>query len=50
MSEETEQIRNKFDIVGMPTVLLINTKGDEVKRLTGFVDADEFLDILSQIN
>jgi thioredoxin-related protein len=34
----------------MPTVLLINTKGDEVKRLTGFVDADEFLDILSQIN
>ncbi len=50
MSEETEQIRNKFDIVGMPTVLLINMKGDEVKRLTGFVDADEFLDILSQIN
>ncbi len=50
MSEETEQIRNKFDIVGMPTILLINMKGDEVKRLTGFVDADEFLDILSQIN
>lgn len=50
MSERTEKIRNKFDIVGMPTVLLIDTKGNEAKRLTGFVDADEFLEILSRIN
>ncbi|MDZ7765528.1 MAG: thioredoxin domain-containing protein [Melioribacteraceae bacterium] len=50
MSEETEIIRNKFNIVGMPTVLIIDSKGNEAKRITGFVDADEFLDILSEIN
>ncbi len=50
MSEETERIRNKFDIVGMPTVLLINSKGEELKRITGFVNADEFLDIISVVN
>lgn len=50
MSEKTEQIRDKFNIIGMPTVLIINTEGVEAERLTGFVNADEFLDILSQIN
>jgi thiol:disulfide interchange protein DsbD len=50
MSETTEQIRNMFSIVGMPTVLMIGSKGKEAKRLTGFVNADEFLEILSKIN
>ncbi len=50
MSERTEEIRNKFNIVGMPTILIFNSKGDEAVRLTGFVDADEMMDILSEIN
>jgi thiol:disulfide interchange protein DsbD len=50
MSDETERIRNKFNIVGMPTVLLIDSKGKEIKRLTGFVNADEFLEMLSKVN
>ncbi len=48
-SEETEQIRQKFSIVGMPTVLIIDSKGNEIKRITGFVKASEFLDILNSV-
>ncbi len=48
LSEENEQLRNKFKIVGMPTVLIINKKGEEVERLTGFVNADEFLIMLQK--
>jgi thiol:disulfide interchange protein DsbD len=50
MSDETEKIREKFQIRGMPTVLVINTKGEEVERITGFVNADEFLNVISSIN
>ncbi|MBI5729500.1 MAG: protein-disulfide reductase DsbD [Ignavibacteriales bacterium] len=50
LSEETEALRIKFKIVGMPTVLIINVKGEEVERLTGFVNADEFLKILNSAN
>ncbi len=49
LSEETEKISDKFNIVGMPTVLLINSKGEEVERLTGFVDAEEFLKLLKAV-
>ncbi len=50
MSENTEKIRDKFGIVGMPTILILNSEGNEVKRLTGFINAKEFEDILSRIN
>ncbi len=50
LSEETEKIRNKFKIVGMPTIILINSKGQEVKRLTGFVKPEEFLSILRAVD
>ncbi len=49
MDEKTEEIRDRFSIVGMPTVLLIDSKGTEVRRLTGFVNAKEFLDILLSV-
>ena len=50
LSDETEKIRNEFNIVGMPTVLIINSNGKEVERLTGFVDADQFLKMISNLN
>ncbi|MGE5430570.1 MAG: cytochrome c biogenesis protein CcdA [Syntrophomonadaceae bacterium] len=49
-SDAAETIRNKFKIVGMPTVLIINSKGKEVQRITGFVKADEFYKIISNID
>jgi thioredoxin:protein disulfide reductase len=48
LSEENEKNRNKFNIVGMPTVLIVNSKGEEVERLTGFVNAEEFLQLLKK--
>jgi thiol:disulfide interchange protein DsbD len=48
LSDETEKLRNKFNIVGMPTVLIINSRGKEVERLTGFINADEFLKLISK--
>ncbi len=50
MSDETSVIREKFNIIGMPTILLINSKGEEIHRVTGFLDAEEFLKLISSIN
>jgi thiol:disulfide interchange protein DsbD len=46
LSPEVETLRNKYNIVGVPTVIIINSKGEEVQRLTGFVNAAEFLKLL----
>ena len=48
MDDATESIRNKFTIKGMPTVLIINKSGAEVYRLTGFVNANEFLKLMEK--
>ena len=50
LSPEVESLRNKFNIVGVPTVLILNKKGDEVKRITGFVNADEFYNIIKNVD
>ncbi|MDP4191611.1 MAG: cytochrome c biogenesis protein CcdA [Bacteroidota bacterium] len=49
LSPQTEAIRNKFKIVGMPTVLVINSKGEEVHRITGFVNADKFHGLINSV-
>ncbi len=49
MSDETAEIREKFKIVGMPTILLINNKGEEIHRISGFKNADEFLELISDV-
>ena len=46
LSPEVESLRDKFNIVGVPTVLILDKKGKEVKRITGYVDANEFYDII----
>jgi len=50
LSDETEKLRNKFNIIGMPTVLIINSEGKEIERFTGFINADEFLKSISKPN
>lgn len=49
LSEETERLRKQFNILGMPTVLLVDSKGNEVYRLTGFVNANEFLNMVQNV-
>ncbi len=50
LSPEVENLREKFNILGVPTVLIIDSKGNEVKRITGFVGPDEFHSIIKNIN
>ncbi len=47
--ETYEQLRKRFNVIGMPTVLIIDSKGNEVKRLTGFVNEDEFLSYIKPV-
>jgi thiol:disulfide interchange protein DsbD len=50
ISDETDALRKRFDIKGMPTVLIIDSNGKEAARITGFVDAKEFATIINKIN
>lgn len=50
LSPEVEALKNEFTIIGVPTVLIIDSKGKEVARVTGFVDAEEFLAIMAGVN
>lgn len=50
MSPEVEKLREEFQIVGVPTVLIIDSSGKEVERITGFVNAEEFLAMLKSVN
>jgi len=45
-SEETNLLRTKFNIKGVPTIVFINKEGLELNelRLIGFEEADQFLD------
>lgn len=49
VSPEVELLRNKYSIIGVPTVLILSTDGSELHRITGFVNADEFYKILSDV-
>ena len=49
-NEVNEQLRKRFNVIGMPTVLIIDSKGSEIKRLTGFVNADEFLSFINMVD
>jgi len=50
LSSEVENLRDQFKIVGVPTVLILNSKGEEVERITGFVNAAEFFKVISAVN
>ncbi|MCJ7554684.1 MAG: thioredoxin fold domain-containing protein [Ignavibacteriaceae bacterium] len=49
VSPEVEILRNKYSIVGVPTVLILDIDGKELYRITGFVNADEFYNILTDL-
>ena len=49
MSDQTEMIRNKFKIIGMPTLIFFDSQGNEVERVSQFITAEEILDIMSKI-
>ena len=48
-SETTEALTKKYQIPGLPVVIFMDAKGTELKRFTGFVDAEKMLAILDKI-
>lgn len=43
---ENPQLASQFKIYGTPTVVFLKSNQSEIQRIEGYVDADEFLDIL----
>ena len=44
LTKENEAITNKYNIKGLPVVIFMNSKGEEIKelRVTGFLNPEEF--------
>ncbi len=49
LADDVEALRNKYKIVGVPTVLILDKNGNEVKRITGFIPPEEFYKILKDV-
>ncbi len=50
LSPDVEALKEKYKIIGVPTVLILDSKGNEAKRITGFVNADEFYKIIKKVD
>jgi len=48
-NDEVSKIYKDFKIISLPTVLIFDSKGNEVKRITGFMEADEFIKIIEAV-
>lgn len=44
-----EKVAERFDVQGYPTVLFVDGAGKVVKRVDGYVDVDEMLQILAAL-
>ncbi|MBI5059768.1 thioredoxin family protein [candidate division KSB1 bacterium] len=49
-TEWVKEMKAKYKITGMPTVILYDATGDEVTRFTGFKPARDFLSLLDEHN
>ncbi|MCH2110015.1 MAG: thioredoxin family protein, partial [Polyangiaceae bacterium] len=47
---EVEKVMGALSVVGLPTVVLFDSEGNEVKRFTEFVEPERFRRALSQVN
>jgi len=47
---KVDQIKNKYNVVGLPTVILIGKNGDERQRFTEFVPPAQFLEALRAVD
>ncbi len=49
ISPDVEKLKKQFSIVGVPTILILDSSGKEKKRITGFISPEEFLQILNDV-
>ncbi len=50
LAPEVSTLREKYKILGVPTVLILDSKGNEKNRITGFVNAQEFYQLINSVN
>ncbi len=50
LAPEVSTLREKYKILGVPTVLILDSKGNEKNRITGFIDAQEFYQLINSVN
>ncbi|MCX7835812.1 MAG: protein-disulfide reductase DsbD [bacterium] len=48
-SQQTKELMKKYNILGLPTVLVLDPNGKELSRFTGFKSANEFLTWLESV-
>lgn len=50
-SPENSELMKRFNVLGLPTILFFDENGQEMtqSRVTGFLDADDFLDWLNRL-
>ncbi len=48
--EQINAVKEKYRVVGLPTVVLYDSQGNEKKRFNQFVDADKFLAAIKEVN
>ncbi|MCF8261659.1 MAG: thioredoxin family protein [Melioribacteraceae bacterium] len=49
MSDQTQLIRDKFEVYSMPTILIISSNGEEIQRITEFIEANELVKKLDSV-
>lgn len=50
-SEDSELLRQKFNVAGVPTIIFLNAEGQEIpaSRIVGYVNPDEFIEKLGNL-
>lgn len=47
--DKSPDIVKQYKIEGYPTIVFLNAKGKESRRIVGYKDADEFLKVMKQV-
>jgi thiol:disulfide interchange protein DsbD len=47
---QVDQVKKKYNVVGLPTVVIFDSTGRERTRFTEFVPADKFIKAIEDIN
>ncbi|MCB0317818.1 MAG: thioredoxin family protein [Bdellovibrionales bacterium] len=52
LDEEANRISEKYNVIGLPCILFLDSSGKELKnsRITGYLEADEFLQHLEKLS
>ncbi len=48
-NQANEDLRQSLNVIGMPTIIFLDSEGTEIKRFSGFMKEKEFLQILDSL-